>query len=130
MSKLRATTSVYLRKAKEPAEPDPGPDWTMAGGLPELSSGGTVVKRVGGRAILFLKIQDILYGYRPICPSCESSLADGPVNGTDLTCPGCGNRYDALRAGRCLDAPQMHLEPVPLLVGEDGLVRVVVAAVA
>ena len=83
MSKLRATTSVYLRKAKEPAEPDPGPDWTMAGGLPELSSGGTVVKRVGGRAILFLKIQDILYGYRPICPSCESSLADGPVNGTD-----------------------------------------------
>ena len=27
MSKLRATTSVYLRKAKEPAEPDPGPDW-------------------------------------------------------------------------------------------------------
>jgi Fe-S cluster biogenesis protein NfuA/nitrite reductase/ring-hydroxylating ferredoxin subunit len=116
-------------RTADPA-PDPGPDWTMAGGLPELSSGGTVVKRVGGRAILFLKIQDILYGYRPICPSCESSLADAPVKGTELTCPGCGNRYDALRAGRCLDAPQLHLEPVPLLVGEDGLVRVAVAAVA
>jgi Fe-S cluster biogenesis protein NfuA/nitrite reductase/ring-hydroxylating ferredoxin subunit len=107
-----------------------GPEWAMAGGLPELSSGGTVVKPVSGRPILFLKLQDTLYGYRPLCPSCESSLRDAFVTGTDLTCPGCGKRYDALRAGRCLDAPQLHLEPVPLLVGEDGLVRVAVAAAA
>jgi Fe-S cluster biogenesis protein NfuA/nitrite reductase/ring-hydroxylating ferredoxin subunit len=109
---------------------NPGPEWAMAGGLPELSSGGTVVKQVSGRPILFLRLQETLYGYRSLCPSCERSLADTLVNGTELTCPGCGNRYDALRAGRCLDAPQLHLEPVPLLVGDDGLVKVAVAAVA
>ena len=38
--------------------------------------------------------------------------------------------YDALRAGRCLDAPQLHLEPVPLLVGDDGLVKVALTAAA
>ena len=39
-------------------------------------------------------------------------------------------RYDVLRAGRCLDSPQLHLEPVPLLEGEDGLVKVALAATA
>ena len=35
-----------------------------------------------------------------------------------LSCPGCERRYDARRAGRCLDDPQLHLEPIPLLVNE------------
>jgi hypothetical protein len=44
----------------------------------------------------------------------------------DLTCSGCGRRYDARRAGRSLDDPsQLHLEPVPLLEDEDGTVKVV-----
>jgi hypothetical protein len=43
----------------------------------------------------------------------------------DLTCSGCGRRYDARRAGRSLDdASSLHLEPFPLLVGEDGQTRV------
>jgi hypothetical protein len=35
-----------------------------------------------------------------------------------------------MRAGRCLDLPQLHLEPVPLLTDPDGLVRVALAAPA
>jgi hypothetical protein len=38
--------------------------------------------------------------------------------------------FDVLRAGRCLDAPQLHLEPVPLLVDDAGLVKVALGAVA
>jgi hypothetical protein len=33
-----------------------------------------------------------------------------------------------LRAGRCLDAPQLHLDPVPLLTDDDGLVKVALRA--
>jgi nitrite reductase/ring-hydroxylating ferredoxin subunit len=102
----------------------------MAGGIPELSGGGTVVKAISGQPILFLKIHETLYGYRPVCPACEGSLADAVLEGRELTCKGCGNHYDALRAGRCLDAPPLHLEPVPLLVGDDGLVKVALAAAA
>lgn len=112
------------------APADPAGAWAMAGGIPELSGGGTVLKPVSGQAILFLKIQETFYGYRPVCPACEGSLADAELKGAELTCRACGNRYDALRAGRCLDAPQLHLEPVPLLVGEDGLVKVALAAAA
>jgi hypothetical protein len=35
-----------------------------------------------------------------------------------------------VRAGRCVDAPELHLEPVPLLVDEAGFVRVAVQAPA
>jgi hypothetical protein len=28
------------------------------------------------------------------------------------------------RAGRCLDAPQLYLDPIPLLVSEEGIVKI------
>jgi Fe-S cluster biogenesis protein NfuA/nitrite reductase/ring-hydroxylating ferredoxin subunit len=110
--------------------PDAGGEWTMAGGLPELSGGGLALKRIAGQPVLFLRLADRFYGYRPECPACGESLGDAALHATELTCRGCGNRYDVLRAGRCLDSPQLHLEPVPLLVGQDGLVKVALAVPA
>jgi Fe-S cluster biogenesis protein NfuA/nitrite reductase/ring-hydroxylating ferredoxin subunit len=101
--------------------------WTMAGGMPELVNGGALVKPIGGQPILFLKLDGRLYGYRPLCPACEQSLAGAELEGVELCCPGCGMRYDAMRAGRCLERPKLHLVPVPLLVGEDGLAKVALA---
>jgi Fe-S cluster biogenesis protein NfuA/nitrite reductase/ring-hydroxylating ferredoxin subunit len=104
--------------------PAPDGEWMMAGGLPELAGGGLVIKQVGGQAVLFLRAAGRLYGYRPSCPACDQSLAGAALDGVEICCEGCGSRYDVLRAGRCLDSPQLHLEPVPLLVSEDGLVKV------
>jgi Fe-S cluster biogenesis protein NfuA/nitrite reductase/ring-hydroxylating ferredoxin subunit len=105
-------------------------DWIMAGGLPELGRGGLVVKPVAGQPILFLRAAGNVYGYRPACAGCDESLQSAELDGTEIRCSRCGNRYDALRAGRCLDAPQLHLEPVPLLVGDDGLVKVALPVAA
>jgi Fe-S cluster biogenesis protein NfuA/nitrite reductase/ring-hydroxylating ferredoxin subunit len=107
-----------------------GDSWTMVGGLRELSNGGTLVKEVAGQPILFAALGERFYGYRPRCPGCEGPLEGAGLIGVELTCPGCGGRYDLLRAGRCLDTPTLHLEPVPLLVGEDGLVKVALPAAA
>jgi Fe-S cluster biogenesis protein NfuA/nitrite reductase/ring-hydroxylating ferredoxin subunit len=111
---------------------EPGQDgsWTMAGGMPELANGGALVKPIGGQPILFLKLDGRLYGYRPQCPACEQSLGGAALEGVELSCPACGIRYDALRAGRCLDRPTLHLIPVPLLVGDDGLAKVALAGAA
>jgi Fe-S cluster biogenesis protein NfuA/nitrite reductase/ring-hydroxylating ferredoxin subunit len=100
--------------------------WEMAGSLPQLSSGGTLLKEVSGHELLFLRLDGASYAYRPRCPGCEGSLEGAPLTGAELTCPACGHRYDARRAGRCLDQPQLHLEPVPLLTDDSGLVRVAV----
>jgi len=106
--------------------------WAMAGGLPELAAtgGGPLVKEVSGEELLFLRLGESTYAYRPACPGCGESLAGAAVEGIELACPRCGNRYDVMRAGRCLDAPQLHLDPVPLLVDESGLVKVAVGAAA
>jgi len=114
---------------KAAAEPHDG-SWIMAGGMPELANGGALVKPIAGQPVLFLKLDGRLYGYRPSCPACERSLAGAEVEGVELSCPGCGLRYDAVRAGRCLEKPKLNLVPVPLLVGEDGLAKVALAGAA
>jgi Fe-S cluster biogenesis protein NfuA/nitrite reductase/ring-hydroxylating ferredoxin subunit len=105
------------RKEKKRPEED-GASWTVVGGLPQLSGGGTLVKEVSGEPVLFLKLGDDLYAYRHLCPGCGESLERGSLEGAELSCPGCERRYDVRRAGRCLDDPQLHLEPIPLLVSE------------
>jgi Fe-S cluster biogenesis protein NfuA/nitrite reductase/ring-hydroxylating ferredoxin subunit len=118
---------LQIELAPAPASVTPAPvggEWTIVGGLPELSSGGLVVKQIAGQPILFLALDGRFYGYGPSCPSCRDSLAGASLEGHELRCGACGSRFDALRAGRCLDSPQLHLEPVPLLMSDDGLVKV------
>lgn len=101
-----------------------GGDWATVGSLPELAGGGTLVKPVTGEEVLFIGIEDSYYAYRPRCPGCEASLAGAGLDLVELTCPDCGHRYDIIRAGRCLDEPELYLEPVPLLVDDSGIVKV------
>jgi Fe-S cluster biogenesis protein NfuA/nitrite reductase/ring-hydroxylating ferredoxin subunit len=108
--------SPTLRKKKRPEED--GASWTVVGGLPQLSGGGMLLKEVSGEPVLFLKLGDDFYAYRYLCPGCGGSLEEGSLEGAELTCSGCHHRYDVRRAGRCLDDPQLHLEPIPLLVNE------------
>ncbi len=77
-----------------------------------------MVKKISGEPVLFLKLGDDFYAYRHLCPGCGESLEEGSLKEAELTCSGCGHSYDVRRAGRCLDDPQLHLEPIPLLVSE------------
>lgn len=106
-----------LRKKKKAPEEN-GASWTIVGGLPQLSGGGMLAKEVSGEPVLFVRLANDLYAYRDVCPGCGASLEGGGLNVADLSCPGCEHRYDVRRAGRCLDDPGLHLEPVPLLESE------------
>jgi Fe-S cluster biogenesis protein NfuA/nitrite reductase/ring-hydroxylating ferredoxin subunit len=106
-----------LRRKKRPEEN--GASWTVVGGLPQLSGGGLLVKEVSGEPVLFVKLEDDFFAYRHLCPGCGESLERGSLKGAGLACPGCERRYDVRRAGRCSDDPQLHLEPLPLLVKEE-----------
>jgi Fe-S cluster biogenesis protein NfuA/nitrite reductase/ring-hydroxylating ferredoxin subunit len=112
------------------ARPATGGEWVMAGGLPDLETGTPLVKEISGESLMFIRQDTSLYAYRPDCPSCGGSLSDGRLEKFELACAGCGARYDVLRAGRCLDAPHLHLDPVPLLVDDAGLVKVALAVPA
>jgi Fe-S cluster biogenesis protein NfuA/nitrite reductase/ring-hydroxylating ferredoxin subunit len=122
---LQIEVSDALRPVADPAPTE----WAVAGTLAELSGGGTLVKAVGGRTVLFVRVMDDFYGYQPDCPSCSASLGDAELAGSELTCPACEHTFDVRRAGRCLDAPNLFLEPLPLLQDEAGIVKVARGAV-
>ena len=106
-----------LRKKKKKPEEDRS-SWMVVGGLPQLSGGGLLAKEISGEPVLFVKLANDLYAYRNLCPGCGESLEGGNLAVAELGCPGCEHRYDVRRAGRCLDDPQLHLEPIPLLETE------------
>ena len=111
------------RKRKKQPEENGASSWMAVGGL-DLISGEMLAREVSGEPVLFLKLEDDLIAYRDLCPGCGGSLERGALDGAELGCPGCANRYDVRRAGRGLNTPELHLEPVPLLVGEEGTVKV------
>jgi len=107
----------------------PPTTWAVAGTLSELAGGGTLVKDVAGETVLFVRVMDDFYGHRPVCPGCDGTLAGAMLAGSELACPACERRYDVRRAGRCLDEPELFLEPLPLLQDEAGIVKVARQAV-
>ena len=127
---LQLEVSEALGPAGGEPPGDAGDAWAMAGGLAELGGGATALKRVAGEPVLFLKLGTTPYAYRSSCPGCGESLEAARLRAAELTCPGCGDRYDVQRAGRCLDAPERYLEPIPLLTTDDGLVKIAVGAAA
>jgi nitrite reductase/ring-hydroxylating ferredoxin subunit len=104
--------------------------WGPAGDAGDLDGAGAVVREVAGSAVLFVTLDGGRFAYRPACPGCGGSLDGAALDGEELRCAGCGERYDVRHAGRSRDTPDRHLDPVPLLVGADGAVRVAVGASA
>jgi Fe-S cluster biogenesis protein NfuA/nitrite reductase/ring-hydroxylating ferredoxin subunit len=100
-----------------------GPTWTPVNGPETLVAGDMQTVDIAGQPALFVKLDETLYAYTDTCPHCDRSLADGAMTGTALTCPGCNHTYDIRAAGRCIDTPDQHLEPIPLLV-KDGAIKV------
>ena len=103
------------------------PAWQRVDAIPE---GAPLLRRVSDEVLLLVNVAGTHYAYRPTCPSCEGSLGNAFVSGTELECSGCGHRYDLVGAGRCLDAPDLHLDPVPLLGDDAGGVKVAVRSPA
>lgn len=140
----RAAPDVEQVEAEGVLEPEPAPAllqlevsdavgsaaWTTAGALPELAAGGTVVRRVAGERTLFARLDGTNYAYRADCAACGAGLERAELHGGELRCAGCGRQFDVRRAGRCLDDPQLFLEPVPLLVDGAGLVKIALPSAA
>lgn len=97
--------------------------WNVINGLDALGDGRLVAKMVQRETLLFCLIADTYYAYRNRCRNCGAPLDQGRLERVALVCGACGKQYDVTRAGRCLDTPNLFLEPIPLLV-KDGKVKV------
>jgi Fe-S cluster biogenesis protein NfuA/nitrite reductase/ring-hydroxylating ferredoxin subunit len=97
---------------------DPGWVSLPAVGPPDGRPAATVA---GGVPIVVCSVRGTLYAYYDACAACGASLAGGTLTGERLDCPGCGAGYDVRSAGRSLDDPGRHLDPLPLLSDSQGI---------
>lgn len=68
-----------------------------------------------GREVVFVRMDETLYAYGARCPECDTDLRGAVLEERMLSCPGCGQAYDVVQAGRSPDRADLHLEPFPLL---------------
>src|SRR6202043_104603 len=101
--------------------------WKVVEELHSLPDGTFKVITVQEEPLLFCQIADTYYAYHNSCGNCNASLDGGRLEGTSLICSSCGRQYNVCLAGRCLDVPNLFLEPVPLLV-DNGKVKVALTA--
>jgi Fe-S cluster biogenesis protein NfuA/nitrite reductase/ring-hydroxylating ferredoxin subunit len=123
------TDPPLVQIGRRPADPGGPPD--QPGGwvaLPDLGppSARPVTAQAAGLEVCLCAVRGTLYAYRDACPGCGGSLGAGQLAREVLSCR-CGARFDVVRAGRGLDGPGLHLDPLPLLSDSQG-VRVAVPA--
>jgi Fe-S cluster biogenesis protein NfuA/nitrite reductase/ring-hydroxylating ferredoxin subunit len=118
-----------LQIGPRPGAPGPGgsgPAASPATGwvtLPDLGppSSRPVTAAAGDVIVLLCSVRGSLYAYRDSCAACGHSLAEGTLEREKLACAQCGAGYDVCRAGRSLDDPELHLDPLPLLADSSGV---------
>jgi len=108
------------RRPPDAAGADGDPGWVSLPGIGP-PDGRPVAAMAGAIPIVVCSVRGTLYAYCDACAACGSSLAGGTLTGERLACPGCGAGYDVRSAGRGLDDPGRHLDPLPLLTDSQGI---------
>jgi 3-phenylpropionate/trans-cinnamate dioxygenase ferredoxin subunit len=70
----------------------------------EVSEGQLAAFEVGGERIAIANVDGTLYAFDDSCPHRQCSLADGALQGTVVTCPCHGSRFD-VTSGERLQGP-------------------------
>ena len=117
-------TFVAPRKRKDSTQAaDQGNVWSIVEEIQSLPAGILKAVTVRGQRLLFCRVDATYYAYHNHCANCNGPLENGTLAATTLTCANCGRAYDISRAGRSLDASDLFLQPVPLLL-DNGKVKV------
>lgn len=107
------------------------PRWAAAGAQSQLAgASGPLRREVDGATLLFCDLDGELFAYVDRCPGCQSAMSEPTLDGGALRCGGCGRAFDVRRAGQAVGGGLLQLDPVPLLVGEGGEVRVALEGAA
>jgi Fe-S cluster biogenesis protein NfuA/nitrite reductase/ring-hydroxylating ferredoxin subunit len=103
-----------------------GATWEAVPGLSDLLDGAVAGFLVGQTSIVGCRIGADVYAFLDRCGRCAGSLATaslgrllgGAIGDGALCCPACGAHFAVRRAGACLEEPELHLDPLPLLLSQ------------
>src|SRR5205823_1884293 len=78
--------------------------FTKVATLDEISSGTARQVTVNGRTLALFNIEGVVYAIDDTCPHRGAPLSEGECEGTEITCPWHGARFD-LTTGSHLSPP-------------------------
>jgi Fe-S cluster biogenesis protein NfuA/nitrite reductase/ring-hydroxylating ferredoxin subunit len=101
-----------------------GATWEAVPGLSDIADGAVAGFSVSETSIVGCRIGADRYAFLDRCGRCGASLAaaslgrllGGAIGDGALCCPECGAHFAVRRAGACLEEPELHLDPLPLLL--------------
>ncbi len=116
--------SVDSLRSRLQASGDGGVEWHQVPEVGELGAGDTATTQAGATPLLVCRIGSDLFAFADRCARCQSSLSGAAltrrlgsaIGEAVLRCPTCQAHYDVRRAGACLDEPDLHLDPLPLIL--------------
>ena len=90
----------------------------------QVGPGCGIGVRVADLAVALFNVAGRLHAIDGSCVRCGAPLAGGPLDGTDLRCPGCGWHYD-LATGRVAGVPGLRVDTwEPVIENADILLPV------
>lgn len=98
------------------------PDWVHVAST-EVPAAGTLRAGSPVADLLLINLAGTCYAYVDTCPGCAASFDGARLEGAQLTCRSCGQRFDVRLAGRPAAGGGVGLTPLPLLA-DDGGVRI------
>ena len=106
--------------------PNAAPEWTRIETANEIGEGDFTIVASEAGSLLICKLDGRLYAYRDHCPACNMPLHLGEIKEGLIICS-LGHGFDIKQAGASPDRNDLHLDPLPLLTGDDGGVKVAIA---
>lgn len=98
--------------------------FALAGKKADVPPGTIREFQVGGKAVAVANVGGEFYAINNVCLHRGGPLADGPLEGTVVTCPWHGWEYD-VRTGRVAQNPTAGVESYPVEIrGEELFVDV------
>ena len=88
----------------------------------QLKDGSVKTLKILARNVAVFRLQGTLYGLEADCKHMRASIAHGAIEGTIITCPAHGWRYD-ITTGECLNESWARLKTYPVDV-VDGIVYI------
>lgn len=88
----------------------------------DLKEGSAKSLKVFARNVAVFRLNGALYGLEADCKHMRASIAYGKIEGTIITCPAHGWRYD-ITTGECLTESWAKLKTYPVEV-TDGIVYI------
>jgi 3-phenylpropionate/trans-cinnamate dioxygenase ferredoxin subunit len=92
---MRGALDALDGTAATPSVAPEGSDaWTRVCSLDELPAGSRKTLYFQSEQVLLLNVDGTVYAIEARCPHASGPLAEGTIEGTVLTCPSHGSRFD------------------------------------